>query len=89
MPRPSVGRMVHYVPEIEMCRAAVVTEVVGGSEVDGYIVGLAVFGLDATTFRHDVPQDEPRNVTQTPQIGDPPPSGAAAGTWHWPERVGE
>lgn len=74
--RPSVGRIVHYVhygtsgSEIpQMCRAAIVTEVLDESSPLG-TVGLAVFN--------------PTGVQFHPAAFDPSefPSG---GTWHWPE----
>ncbi len=75
MPRPSVGRVVHYVsygtPGGEYtseCRAAIITEVHHSPEV----VGLAVLNPTGMFFNRHIEQDE---------------DGKAGGSWHWPERV--
>jgi hypothetical protein len=78
---PSVGRIVHYVAygtpggeyQAGAHRAAVITEVAGdgASNVAG-VVGLCVLNPTGLFFNRNVPYD---------------PTGAAPGTWHWPERV--
>lgn len=92
LPEPSVGRDVHYVsygtPGGEypsVCRAAKITEVNGGvyaaddQAAEGvrgpvWFVGLCVFNPTGLFFNQNVMHDE---------------DSRAAGTWHWPERVGE
>lgn len=71
-PKPSIGRIVHYMTRgsadgkfSSVCRAAIVTE------VNGEQIGLAVLHPDGILFARDIPFSE---------------AGAAA-TWHWPERV--
>ena len=82
--RPSVGRIVHYVPDARVvlvpdeCQAAIVTEVQDfepGSteEPRAGEVGLCVLNPEGMFFNRNVPHDE----------------GRAPGTWHWPERVPE
>lgn len=78
MPKPSVGRIVHYVshgtPVREdgtqafalQCRAAIVTEVINPD-----LVGLAVLNPTGMFFNQEITHDE---------------SGTVGGTWHWPER---
>lgn len=75
MPKPSIGRVVHYVshgtPNGEYaseCRAAIITEVTAS---DPNYVGLAVMNPTGMFFNQDVQYSEH-------------PIG---GTWHWPERV--
>jgi hypothetical protein len=88
MPRPSVGRIVHYVsygtPGGEYtseCRAAVITKVAGpfsagdGSLNEFYQVGLAVLNPTGVFFNEVVQQQE--GVL----------AELSGGTWHWPERV--
>lgn len=77
MPRPSVGRIVHYVsygtPGGEFgreCRAAIITEVSPDAAEDE--VALMVANPTGLFFNRDVGQNE----TSKP-----------GGTWHWPERV--
>lgn len=84
MPKPSVGRIVHYVaygtPGGEfpagICRAAVVTEVApddgSGESQNTWRVGVCVLNPTGMYFNRDLPQAE---VDKAP------------GTWHWPERV--
>ena len=72
-PRPSVGRIVHYVaygssggeykPEH---RAAIITQV-----GEGGTVGLCVLNPTGQFFNTAVREDQ---------------SGETSGTWHWPER---
>ena len=78
MPKPSVGRIVHYVsygtPGGEygsMCRAAIISGVYGDNPPDGE---LALVALNPTGmfFNEHVFQDE---------------SSRRGGTWHWPERT--
>lgn len=79
MPKPSVGRVVHYTsygtPGGEYgseCRAATITELTGDPDhVDQ--VGLAVMNPTGMFFNRAVQHDEAK----------------AGGTWHWPERVEE
>ncbi|GGV43488.1 hypothetical protein GCM10010182_80180 [Actinomadura cremea] len=84
-PKPSVGRIVHYVsygtPKGEytsQCRAAIVTEVDGPAvdpatmrDTDAWSVGLCVLNPTGQFFNQHVVQSE------TVHEG---------GTWHWPER---
>lgn len=83
MPKPSIGRVVHYqsygTPGGEytsQCRAAVITEVdVYQHGEDKFLgaVGLCVLNPDGTIFlKKGLLQDEDTK---------------AGGTWHWPERV--
>lgn len=70
--QPSVGRIVHYVPDNRPdapapCLAAIMTDVRTDETVD-----LVVFDTHSSTHWHNVPNSEP--VHQR-------------GTWHWPERV--
>jgi len=86
MPKPSIGRIVHYVSYgtpggeyASQCRAAIITEVgdwpEGISEADKHNiavpVGLAVLNPTGVFFDQGVKQSEGSN---------------AGGTWHWPER---
>lgn len=87
-PRPSVGRIVHYVshgtPVREdgsqafppACRAAIVTEV---DPDDPARVGLQVFNPTGNFF-HPLDAGGSRHVAADEQ----PPTG---GSWHYPERV--
>lgn len=82
-PRPTVGRIVHYVSHgtpvradgsqvySSECRAAIITEV---SDETGFgrVVGLCVLNPTGQFFNRGVEQDEPHH---------------AGGTWHWPEQV--
>lgn len=87
--KPSIGRIVHYVsygtPGGEYhseCRAAVITEVVGGEigPEEGQ-VGLAVLNPTGLFFNDHIAYDE-WNSTTALQGAKP-----RAGSWHWPERV--
>jgi hypothetical protein len=93
MPKPSVGRVVHYVsygtPGGEYgqeCRAAIVTEVSKEhSSSHGELVpkvGLCVLNPTGLFLNQGVQYDG----------GEPPAEvggiiGRRGGTWHWPERV--
>lgn len=74
MPKPSVGRVVHYVaygtPKGEfpanVCRAAVVSQVLEDENC-----GVVVLNPTGLFFNVSIPHDEDK----------------APGTWHWPERV--
>jgi hypothetical protein len=78
-PRPSVGRVVHYVSHgspvredgsqayAAECRAAIITETDTSDTV-----GLAVLNPTGQFFNRTVVHDE---------------AGKSGGTWHWPERV--
>ncbi len=80
MPKPSIGRVVHYVSHgtpkkddgsqayASECRAAIVTKVTNSTNV-----GLAVLNPSGMFFHESVLLD-----------GKDDPAG---GTWHWPERV--
>ena len=75
MPRPSVGRIVHYLsygtPGGEYqseCRAAVVTAL----GLDDNWVSLAVLNPTGMFFNENVQLDV---------------RGTVGGSWHWPERV--
>lgn len=77
---PSVGRIIHYVsyggPGGEYrpaCRAAVITQVVTGSDV----VGLAVLNPSGLSFHVMVGFDDQHEPDGLPR----------GGTWHWPEQV--
>lgn len=71
---PSVGRMVHYKPDMtEVHQAAIITAVFFDSE--GAVleaVNLAVFSSDGVTFKWNCLPDQ---------------RAQAADTWHWPEYV--
>ena len=76
MPKPSIGRVVHYVsygtPGGEYgseCRAAIVTEIDTSDTV-----GLAVLNPTGMFFNSAVVHDEETE---------------RGGTWHWPERSEE
>lgn len=69
--KPSVGRIVHYVPvaspdDPAPCQAAIVTAVNDDS------ISLTVFDVHSHTTWPTVLQSEPIHQR---------------GTWHWPERV--
>lgn len=79
MPKPSVGRVVHYrsygTPGGEYkpeCRAAIITYVY---ETQEDVVALAVLNPTGMFFDGHVPFDDS--------------IGFSGGTWHWPERVDE
>jgi hypothetical protein len=77
---PSVGRVVHYVPDDVPdwggCRAAVVTEV---DSVTAEMVSLAVFTPAGVFFDRRCEHSEPKQtVDGLVRTGR---------TWHWPERV--
>lgn len=82
MPKPFVGRIVHYVSHgtpggeyASECRAAVITEVTGESSGEfGELVGLCVLNPTGLLFRDRVVHSEPADA----HVG---------GTWHWPETV--
>ena len=81
MPRPSIGRMVHYVsygtPGGEyksVCRAAVITIVHSTMPGAHDVIGLAVLNPMGVFFDEYV---APNHVSNS------------GGTWHWPERVAE
>jgi len=95
--KPSVARVVHYVshgsPVREdgtqvyqsVCRAAIITEVLGDPEGTDTMVNLAVLNpqgmfFDHATMHHEAPETD----TQEPGGG---PLNHPGGTWHWPERV--
>jgi len=77
-PRPTVGRIVHYVSHgtpprsdgtqayTSQCRAAIVTEV-----GENRIVGLCVLNPEGQFFNRGVHHQEDEH---------------AGGSWHWPER---
>lgn len=75
MPRPSVGRIVHYVSYgspageyISECRAAVIAHVSG----DGALgCDLVVLNPTGVFFNRCIQDEETKR----------------AGSWHWPERV--
>jgi hypothetical protein len=81
---PSVGRVVHYVSHgtplhedgsqafASECRAAIVTEV-----TDPHTVSLFVMNPAGVFLNPGVVFDD-----------DDDPAQRAAGSWHWPERVG-
>lgn len=80
MPKPAVGRVVHYVaygtPGGEfpagVCRAAIITElsdVVQDPALEA--IGVSVFNPKGMFFNQHIRHDE----------------GKKPGTWHWPERV--
>ncbi|MFC8490733.1 hypothetical protein ACFUJU_07985 [Streptomyces sp. NPDC057235] len=82
-PKPSVGRIVHYVSYgtpggeyTSQCRAAIITEVDEYQPSDdGQFVGhlnLCVLSPDGMFFNKGVLQDKDEH---------------RGGTWHWPERV--
>lgn len=78
MPKPSIGRIVHYVSYgtpggeyASQCRAAIVTETDTSDTV-----GLAVLNPAGVFFDRTVTHSEPDGVSTPP-----------GGTWHWPERV--
>ena len=75
-PRPSVGRVVHYVSRgsadlvfPSSCRAAIVTETDVNLNGD---VSLCVLNPSGMFFDLKIEHDEDNKV---------------GGTWHWPERV--
>jgi len=77
MPKPSVGRVVHYVsygtPGGEYkseCRAAIITAV-----IDNHWVRLGVINPTGLFFHEHAQLDEGGRMV--------------GGTWHWPERVEE
>lgn len=84
MPKPSIGRVVHYqaygTPGGEypsVCRAAVITEVdTYQDDPDKFLgsVGLCVMNPDGLFLKKGMLQDEDTK---------------AGGTWHWPERVND
>ena len=83
--KASVGRIVHYVSYgtpggeyTSQCRAAVVTEVIEGTDA----VGLAVLNPTGMFFNSPIAYD-PGHAGQTPRH----PMVYLGGTWHWPERV--
>lgn len=70
--KPSVGRVVHYIPGVQPdnsspCRAALITEVVSDE-----LVHLVAFSAHDSAHWHNVPNSEPIH---------------GRGSWHWPERV--
>lgn len=86
-PKPSVGRIVHYVSHgtpvradgsqayTAQCRAAIITEVPYGDDPALHdSVGLAVLNPTGMFFNTGLPHEEPD--------GD-----LIGGTWHWPERI--
>jgi hypothetical protein len=80
MPKPTVGRIVHYVSYgtpggeyTSQCRAAIVTAVHPGTEGRG--VSLAVLNPEGMFFNQSCSHYEPDGA------GTPP-----GGSWHWPER---
>jgi hypothetical protein len=80
MPKPSVGRVVHYVSYgtpggefASQCRAAVVSEVDTG---DDERVGLVVLNPTGLFFH---------SLADNGSHQDEDSHGG--GTWHWPERV--
>lgn len=87
-PRPSVGRIVHYVshgtPMREdgsqvfqpACRAALITEV---DPANPDRVGLAVLNPTGQFF-HSLADGGCEHIA----VEEQPPTG---GSWHWPERV--
>lgn len=90
MPKPSVGRAVHYVSHGsadgtygKRCRAATVAEV---DQIDPELVGLAVLNPTGLFFK---PISDGGCHYQDPGNNVPSPAGADGGTWHWPERVEE
>lgn len=83
-PKPSVGRVVHYVSfgtpiredgsqaYTSQCRAAIVTAVAADEQAeDGQCVSLCVLNPTGQFFNEHICHDE----------------AGKAGTWHWPERV--
>ena len=93
MPKPSVGRIVHYVsygtPGGEYqseCRAAVVTAVHGLDPVPSHgmpYVDLFVMNPTGIFLNQDCKYDE-GGLSETP--GAPTVRSYAGGSWHWPER---
>ena len=76
MPKPTVGRIVHYrsfgTPNGEYhstCRAAIVTQV--ADDDSPAVVGLCAINPTGLFFHEACRQDE---------------SNTQGGTWHWPER---
>ncbi|WP_030661113.1 hypothetical protein [Streptomyces rimosus] len=76
MPKPSIGRIVHYrsygTPGGEhrpACRFAIITET-----HDDERASLVVFNPNGLYFDRGCPYDE---------------AGQLGGTWHWPERIKE
>ncbi|MFJ2514689.1 hypothetical protein ACIQJX_35035 [Streptomyces griseoviridis] len=80
MPKPTVGRIVHYVdwqefgdgPRTGPCRAAIVTNVIERDKVDAH-VDLTIFDPNGQRVDGAVKNDETRTTGET---------------WHWPEREG-
>ena len=80
MPKPSVGRIVHYTgPLVQYgdgnfrpgpCRAAIITNVIEPGKADAY-VDLTIFDPNGQLLDGAVRYDGDRSVGET---------------WHWPER---
>jgi hypothetical protein len=86
IPKPSVGRVVHYVPagwpkgehEAGICRAATITEVIAEGDL-GPVVSLCVMHPNGSLFERGVALHagvDHLGVLRYPGC-----------TWHWPERV--
>jgi hypothetical protein len=89
MPKPSVGRDVHYVSRGSadgvypaVCRAAKITEV-----GDDGRVGLVVFNPDGEYFFPLTKDGGCAHYAQNSTPGVAVFAGSAPGTWHWPEPV--
>lgn len=81
MPKPSVGRVVHYVSYgtpggeyTSRCRAAIVTEITD-CNAHTECVGLFVANPTGLFLNQHIPHNETSQQRE--------------GTWHWPERVEE
>jgi hypothetical protein len=85
-PKPSVGRVVHYVSYgtpggeyTSQCRAAIITDLAQTDE-DADVVGVAVLNPTGMFFNRAA-YDEWDSTTA---LEGAEPQG---GSWHWPERV--
>lgn len=76
MPRPSVGRIVHYVGAGRVCLAAMITHVWTPDQMRHQVdaVSVTIFDPNGETW---------------PDTEVEPDFAHHPGTWHWPERVDE
>jgi hypothetical protein len=87
-PRPTVGRMVHYVAHgskdgthPKTCRAATVAALPKGYAPGLMVVSLVVLNPQGTFF------DQAIRHAATRECGDDAMDRTPPATWHWPERV--